>query len=135
MMKSFQSDVEFVAEQAVPLGKVDAGAVVQALADAKPDAIFNVLFAADLTRFVREGNTRGLFENMPVVSVLSGEPEYLEPLGADAPTDGSSPATPGMPSTRPRTRTSSRPTASATTRRPRSARWWATPRSCPSPRA
>ena len=85
-MKSFQSDVEFVAEQAVPLGKVDAGAVVQALADAKPDAIFNVLFAADLTRFVREGNTRGLFENMPVVSVLSGEPEYLEPLGADAPT-------------------------------------------------
>ena len=86
MMKSFQSDVEFVAEQAVPLGKVDAGAVVQALADAKPDAIFNVLFAADLTRFVREGNTRGLFENMPVVSVLSGEPEYLEPLGADAPT-------------------------------------------------
>ena len=29
MMKSFQSDVEFVAEQAVPLGKVDAGAVVR----------------------------------------------------------------------------------------------------------
>ena len=86
MMKSFQSDVEFVAEQAVPLGKVDAGAVVQALADAKPDAIFNVLFAADLTRFVREGNTRGLFENRAVVSVLSGEPEYLEPLGADTPT-------------------------------------------------
>ena len=27
------------------LGKVDAGSVVQALADAKPDAIFNVLFA------------------------------------------------------------------------------------------
>jgi len=58
---------------------------VQALADAKPDAIFNVLFAADLTRFVREGNTRGLFENRAVVSVLTGEPEYLEPLGADSP--------------------------------------------------
>ncbi|MCD0501807.1 ABC transporter substrate-binding protein [Bordetella petrii] len=86
MMTSFQPDIEFVAEQAVPLGKVDAGAVVQALADAKPDAIFNVLFAADLTRFVREGNTRGLFENRSVVSVLTGEPEYLEPLGADSPT-------------------------------------------------
>ncbi|GAB1580039.1 ABC transporter substrate-binding protein [Bordetella petrii] len=85
MMTSFQPDIEFVAEQAVPLGKVDAGAVVQALADARPDAIFNVLFAADLTRFVREGNTRGLFENRSVVSVLTGEPEYLEPLGADAP--------------------------------------------------
>src|SRR5690606_18119683 len=51
----------------------------------KPDAIFNVLFAADLTRFVREGNTRGLFEGRAVVSVLSGEPEYLDPLGAEAP--------------------------------------------------
>lgn len=85
MMKSFQSNVEFVAEQAVPLGKMNAGAVVQALTDAKPDAIFNVLFAADLTRFVREGNTHGLFENRAVVSMLSGEPEYLEPLGADTP--------------------------------------------------
>jgi len=86
MMTSFQPNIEFVAEQAVPLGKIDAGAVVQALADAKPDAIFNVLFAADLTRFVREGNTRGLFENRAVVSLLTGEPEYLEPLGADSPT-------------------------------------------------
>jgi branched-chain amino acid transport system substrate-binding protein len=29
---------------------------------ARPDAIFNVLFGADLNPFVREGNTRGLFE-------------------------------------------------------------------------
>jgi branched-chain amino acid transport system substrate-binding protein len=48
LLKAAQPDVEFVAEQAPPLGKVDAGSVVQALADAKPDAIFNVLFAADL---------------------------------------------------------------------------------------
>jgi len=85
MMRAAQPDIEFVAEQAVPLGKVDAGAVVQALADARPDAIFNVLFAADLTRFVREGNTRGLFQDRSVVSVLSGEPEYLDPLGAETP--------------------------------------------------
>jgi branched-chain amino acid transport system substrate-binding protein len=44
LLKQAQPDVEFVAEQAPPLGKIDAGAVVQALADAKPDAIFNVLF-------------------------------------------------------------------------------------------
>ena len=48
LLKAAQPDVEFVAEQATPLGKVDAGSVVQALADAKPDAIFNVLFGADL---------------------------------------------------------------------------------------
>ena len=86
LLKQAQPDVEFVAEQAAPLGKVDAGSVVQALADAKPDAIFNVLFAADLARFVREGNTRGLFQGREVVSLLTGEPEYLDPLKNEAPT-------------------------------------------------
>ena len=85
LMKAAQPDVEFVGEQAAPLGRVDAGAVVQALADSKPDAIFNVLFGADLSKFVREGNTRGLFQGREVVSVLTGEPEYLEPLRDEAP--------------------------------------------------
>ena len=87
LLKAAQPDVEFVAEQATPLGKVDAGSVVQALADAKPDAIFNVLFAADLSKFVREGNTRGLFQGRSVVSVLTGEPEYLDPLKDETPND------------------------------------------------
>ena len=85
LLKAAQPDVEFVAEQAPPLGKLDAGSVVQALADAKPDAIFNVLFGADLLKFVREGNTRGLFKDRAVVSVLTGEPEYLDPLRNEAP--------------------------------------------------
>ncbi|RAM62781.1 ABC transporter substrate-binding protein [Herbaspirillum rubrisubalbicans] len=85
MMKQAQPDIEFVAEQAPPLGKIDAGAVTQALADAKPEAIFNALFAADLGKFVREGNTRGLFDNVEVVSLLTGEPEYLDPLKSEAP--------------------------------------------------
>jgi branched-chain amino acid transport system substrate-binding protein len=85
LLKAAQPDVEFVAEQATPLGKVDAGSVTQALADAKPDAIFNVLFAADLSRFVREGNTRGLFQGRAVVSLLTGEPEYLDPLRNETP--------------------------------------------------
>ena len=85
LMKAAQPDVEFVAEQATPLGKVDAGSVVQALADEKPDAIFNVLFAADLAKFVREGNTRGLFQGRGVVSLLSGEPEYLDTLKGETP--------------------------------------------------
>ena len=85
LLKAAQPDVEFVTEQATPLGKVDAGSVAQALADAKPDAIFNVLFGADLSKFVREGNTRGLFKDREVVSVLTGEPEYLDPLKDEAP--------------------------------------------------
>jgi branched-chain amino acid transport system substrate-binding protein len=85
LLKAAQPDVEFVAEQAPPLGKLDAGSVVQALADAKPDAIFNVLFGADLSKFVREGNTRGLFRGREVVSMLTGEPEYLDPLKDETP--------------------------------------------------
>lgn len=85
LLRARQPDVEFVVEQAPALGKVDAGAVVQALADAKPDAIFNVLFGADLAKFVREGNTRGLFKGREVVSLLTGEPEYIDPLKEESP--------------------------------------------------
>jgi branched-chain amino acid transport system substrate-binding protein len=85
LMKKAQPDVEFVTEQAPPLGKIDAGAVAQAIDDAKPDAIFNVLFGGDLAKFVREGNTRGVFKDRPVVSLLSGEPEYLDPLKDETP--------------------------------------------------
>jgi len=84
-LRKLQPDVEFVAEQAPPLGKIDAGAVVQAIADAKPDAIFNVMFGSDLTKLAREGKTRGLFQGREVVSLLTGEPEYLDPLKDDAP--------------------------------------------------
>jgi branched-chain amino acid transport system substrate-binding protein len=85
LLKEAQPDVEFVAEQAPPLGKIDAGAVAQALADARPDAIFSSLFAADLQKFVREGNTRGLFKDRPVFNLLAGEPEYLDPLRDETP--------------------------------------------------
>lgn len=85
LLKAAQPEVEFVAEQAAPLGRVDAGNVVQALADARPDAIFNVLFGTDLARLVREGNTRGLFQGRDVVSLLTGEPEYLDPLRDETP--------------------------------------------------
>ncbi|MGL5734665.1 MAG: ABC transporter substrate-binding protein, partial [Beijerinckiaceae bacterium] len=87
LLKAAQPDVEFVNEQATPLGKIEAGPVVQALSDAKPDGIFNVTFGADLAKFVREGNTRGLFKDRSVVSLLTGEPEYIDPLKDEAPAD------------------------------------------------
>ena len=85
LLSEAQPGVEFVAEQSSPLNKIDAGAVVQALAEAKPDAIFSSLFAADLQKFVREGNTRGLFKNTVVFNLLGGEPEYLDPLKDETP--------------------------------------------------
>lgn len=78
------SGLEFI-EQPVPLGKIEAGALVQALLDAHPDAIFSSLFGPDLARFVREGQLRGLFKGRPVFNLLGGEPEYLDPLKDEAP--------------------------------------------------
>ncbi|MEI6720992.1 MAG: ABC transporter substrate-binding protein [Betaproteobacteria bacterium] len=85
LMQQKQPGVQFVSEQAPPLGKIDAGAVVQALVDAKPDAIFSSLFGPDLQKFVREGHIRGLFKNTVVFNLLAGEPEYLDPLKDETP--------------------------------------------------
>ncbi len=85
LLRARRPDVEFVAEQWPALGHIDAGAVSVALDAAAPEAIFNVTFGADLTNFVRQGGPRGLFERRAVVSMLTGEPEYLDPLGAEAP--------------------------------------------------
>jgi branched-chain amino acid transport system substrate-binding protein len=85
LLKAKRPDVEFVAEQWPALGKLEAAGTVQALIAARPDAIFNVTFGADLPRLVREGNLRGLFPKVPVVSLLSGEPEYLDVLKEETP--------------------------------------------------
>ena len=85
LMKAKRPDVEFVAEQWPAQGKLEAGSTVQAVLAARPEAIFNVTFGADLTRLVREGNLRGLFPRVPTVSLLSGEPEYLDALKDETP--------------------------------------------------
>jgi branched-chain amino acid transport system substrate-binding protein len=85
LLQKAKPDVQFVAEQFPALGRIDAGATVQALAQSNPEAIYNVTFGPDLTNFVRQGNTRGLFEKRSVVSLLTGEPEYLDPLKEETP--------------------------------------------------
>lgn len=82
---ALRPDVEFVAEQWPGVFKIDAGAEVQALERSKPDAIYNVTFGPDLAKFVREGGDRGLFEGRNIYGLLSGEPEYMDPLGDEAP--------------------------------------------------
>lgn len=84
-LTALKPDVTFVTEQWPALFKIDAGAEVQALERAKPDAIYNVTFGGDLAKFVREGTTRGLFDGRQVYGLLTGEPEYLDPLKDEAP--------------------------------------------------
>jgi branched-chain amino acid transport system substrate-binding protein len=84
-LKRLRPDVEFVSEQWPPLNKIDAGAVIQAVMADQPEAIFNATFGSDLARLVREGTTRNAFAGRSVVSILTGEPEYLAPLKEEAP--------------------------------------------------
>ena len=85
ILKKLNPDVEFVAAQWPGLFKIDAAAEVQAIEAANVDAIFNVTFGGDLAKFVREGATRGLFKGKTVLGLLTGEPEYLDPLKGEAP--------------------------------------------------
>lgn len=85
LLKQAIPDAEIVERQFPPLGKIDAGATVQALLRARPDGLFNVLFGGDLARFVREGDLRGLFWDRPVLSLLTGDPEWVAPLKDEAP--------------------------------------------------
>jgi branched-chain amino acid transport system substrate-binding protein len=85
LLSAKRPDVEWVGEQWPPQGKIDAGAVIEAVAKTEPQAILNVTFGPDLVKLVREGNTRGQFKDRSVVSFLTGEPEYLDPLKDEAP--------------------------------------------------
>ena len=85
ILSAKRPDIEWVGEQWPALFKIDAGVTVQALAGVEPDAIFNVTFGSDLAQFVREGTTRGLFEGRTVASILSGEPDWIDPMKDEAP--------------------------------------------------
>src|SRR5262249_24830660 len=79
-----RAELGWVGEQWPAQGRLEAAPTVAALEAAKPEAIVNAVYGPDLTRFVREGRARGLFESCAVVSALTGEPEYLDPLKDEA---------------------------------------------------
>ncbi|MGM4903838.1 ABC transporter substrate-binding protein [Tardiphaga sp. 866_E4_N2_1] len=85
VLRERSPNAEVAVEQYPALGKIDAGALANALEAAKPDAIFSALFAADTAQFARDGKSRGLFEGRTVISLATGEPEVLRALGADVP--------------------------------------------------
>lgn len=84
LLKARRPDVQFVDEEWPALGKIDAAAVAEKLAKAKPDAIFNAVYGADLAKFVREAKRQHLLADKPVVCMLGGEPENLSVLKYEA---------------------------------------------------
>ena len=77
--------IEFI-EQAVPLGKIDAGPG-RAGADrrASPTRSSRRCSAPTSRASCAKAQLRGLFKDRPVFNLLGGEPEYLDPLKDEAP--------------------------------------------------
>jgi branched-chain amino acid transport system substrate-binding protein len=84
-MKAKNPDFVWAGELFFPNQKLNPGSAIDSLARMKPDCLLNGTFGPDLIGFAREGNTRGFFKTVQVASVLSGEPEYYEPLNDDTP--------------------------------------------------
>ncbi len=84
-LKELKADVQVVGEHWPALGKLEAGPFVTAILNENPDALYVSLFGSDWLNFVREAKKRGLFDKIFVVGILLGEPEYIDPLGLEAP--------------------------------------------------
>ena len=66
--KQFKPDVEVVAEGWPKLGQPDFTEVITKLIQAKPQALFTLLYAGDLSAFVNQGNVYALFSQMTVAT-------------------------------------------------------------------
>jgi len=84
-LKRLNPDVSFVETQWFPIGKLDAGAVAQVVARAKPDGIFVVAFGGDYARLMREGTKRALFKDRLTIGPYAGNTGFIKPLGKEAP--------------------------------------------------
>ena len=66
--KQFKPDVEVVTEGWPKLGQPDFTEVITKLIQAKPQALFTLLYAGDLSAFVNQGNIYALFSQMTVAT-------------------------------------------------------------------
>ena len=83
-IKKINPDAEIIVEQYPALGRIEAGTVVQALRQTKPDAVFVFLLGGDLTSFVREYNKRGM-KNTLFFNPDIGFPEERLRFGSELP--------------------------------------------------
>jgi branched-chain amino acid transport system substrate-binding protein len=123
LLKEKQPDVEFVAEQAPPLGKIDAGAVAQALADAKPEAISPRCSAPTSPSSCARAASAACSRASRCSTCWPASRNTSIRSRRRRPTAGTSPAIPGARSRRPSIRSSSPPTRRSSRTIRGSARW------------
>jgi branched-chain amino acid transport system substrate-binding protein len=66
--KQFKPDIEVITEGWPKLGQPDFTEVITKLIQAKPQALFTLLYAGDLSSFVNQGNVYALFSQMTVAT-------------------------------------------------------------------
>ena len=66
--KKFKPDIEVISEGWPKLGQPDFTEVITKLIQAKPQALFTLLYAGDLSAFVNQGNVYALFSQMTVAT-------------------------------------------------------------------
>jgi branched-chain amino acid transport system substrate-binding protein len=66
--KKFKPDIEVITEGWPKLGQPDFTEVITKLIQAKPQALFTLLYAGDLSAFVNQGNVFALFSQMTVAT-------------------------------------------------------------------
>ena len=67
-LKQFNPDIEVISDAWPKLGQPDFTEVITKLIQAKPQALFTLLYAGDLSSFVNQGNVYALFSQMTVAT-------------------------------------------------------------------
>lgn len=84
-LRELKPEVEVVSASWPQLGAGEFSGHITKISQARPDAVFSSLFGSDWIAFVKQAAPYGLFRNHFFIGILMGEPEYMDPLGQDAP--------------------------------------------------
>ena len=72
-LKHFAPDVEITSQSWPKMGQPDFTEVVTKILQAKPQALYSLLFAGDLSAFINQGNAYALFSAMQVFAPAMGD--------------------------------------------------------------
>lgn len=78
-------EVECVGEAWPEFLEHDYAAYIQAILQARPDAVYNLLYGGDLVAFTRQARGTALFDRVPFLNATGGDVGVLEELGDDMP--------------------------------------------------
>ncbi|NND64805.1 MAG: ABC transporter substrate-binding protein, partial [Gammaproteobacteria bacterium] len=84
-LKERRPDIEIVEQQWPSLSNVAAAETIQALANKEPEALYLMVYGADLAKLLRQGRARGFFENKFVIGDQTGLEFILNTLGSETP--------------------------------------------------